>query len=235
MSIQVALILLVGLVLAVALGLLFVNNATAAAWVLVAVFVATEGIVPPLELQVTLGSLTLYGLDLVTAPMFVIGVIRLFMRPNPRAVSLPLAALSALFAVYVLSGTAAFGLQAAVTSARPWLYVLGPLIYATQASPQWTRASFRPAHRRSDRSRRVRPDPLRAVRRSRREHVHRRPRGVPGRTSRGLGRRASDRPVLARRIERPLLSLSGLVVRGRINGCRGRAPSAPNRVGRRRS
>ena len=49
-----------------------------------------------------------------------------------------------LFGIHLLWGAVEFGLQTAITSSRPWLYLLGPLVYATQATPHWTRASFRP-------------------------------------------------------------------------------------------
>lgn len=133
-----------GLLVVVGLTLVFARSSAAAAWMLVAVFAATEAIVPPLELQATLGDLTVYGLDLVTAPLLAIGVVRLLTRPNPRAVSLPLLALSALFGIHVLSGMAMFGMQEAVTAGRPWLYLLGPLVYASQATPVWRRESFFP-------------------------------------------------------------------------------------------
>lgn len=136
--------MLAGLLVVVGLTVVFARSAAAAAWVLVAVFAATEAIVPPLELQATLGALTVYGLDLVTAPLFAIGLVRLLTRPNPRAMSLPLLALSALFGIHVFSGMALFGIQAAVTAGRPWLYLLGPLLYASQAVPTWRRESFVP-------------------------------------------------------------------------------------------
>lgn len=138
------LFLLAGLITVVGLGFVFARSSSAAAWVLVTVFAVTEGIVPPLELQVTLGSLTVYGMDVVAMPMLVIGVARLLSHPHPRWISVSLAALCALFAIHLLSGAAAFGLQAAVTSARPWLYLLGPLMYASQARISWRRESFRP-------------------------------------------------------------------------------------------
>lgn len=136
--------LLASLMAAGALGLLFVRHASAAAWALVAVFVTTLAIVPPIELQVTHSGLTLYALDLVTGLMFGIGIVRLFMRPVPWMISLPITALAILFMIHVAWGIAVFGLQAAVNSSRLWLYVLGPLVFAVEAQPRWTRKSFTP-------------------------------------------------------------------------------------------
>ena len=52
------------------------KSTVAAIWSLVVVVVTTQAIVPPLELQVTGGGLTLYALDLVAALMFAIGASR---------------------------------------------------------------------------------------------------------------------------------------------------------------
>jgi hypothetical protein len=141
--IEVALLAAVAIVV-VALAILFTRSATAAAWTLVAVFAASEAIVPPLGLQATSGSLTVYAMDVVVVVMFAIGLWRLFSRPNPSAVILPLAALSALFAFHAVWGMVNFGLQAGVNGSRAWLYLIGPLVYASQAVPVWTRKSFTP-------------------------------------------------------------------------------------------
>jgi hypothetical protein len=128
----------------VSLAFLFVRSATAAAWLLVGIFAASEAIVPPLGLQMTSGSLTVYAMDLVVMVMCAIGVWRLFSRPNPPSVLLPLAALSALFAFHAVWGIATFGLQGGVNGSRSWFYLIGPLVFASQASPPWTRRSFTP-------------------------------------------------------------------------------------------
>jgi hypothetical protein len=128
----------------VALGALFVRSALSAAWVLVGVWVVSDAIVPPLGLQVTLSGLTIYGLDVVIGLMFVIGAWRLVTRPNPPALFVPLAALSLFLVLHALWGLRTFGLQQAVNGSRDWLYFIGPLVFATQASPSWTRKSFMP-------------------------------------------------------------------------------------------
>ncbi len=136
---------LLALLLAVAgLSVLFVKSTVAAIWSLVVVVVTTQAIVPPLELQVTGGGLTLYALDLVAALMFAIGASRLLTRPTPVAVSLPLLALSFSYVIHVGWGAATLGMQVAVNSSRLWLYVLGPLVYCAQAHGSWSRRSFLP-------------------------------------------------------------------------------------------
>jgi hypothetical protein len=137
-------VLVAALLAVAALTYVFVKSPVAALWALVAAFATTQAIVPPLELQVTLGGFSLYALDLVTALMFAIGVFRLFTRPAPKAVSLPLLALSVAFLFHVLWGATAFGLQEAVNSSRLWLVVLGPLVYCAQAPRSWSRESFLP-------------------------------------------------------------------------------------------
>ena len=127
-----------------AAGVLFARSPEAAAWVLVLGFVATQAMVSPLATGATVMGYSIYALDPVTSVMLVIGVLGLVQRPCPRALSFPLLSLSALLLLHVAWGAATIGLQAAVTVARPWLYVVGPLVYAAQAVPRWTRESFRP-------------------------------------------------------------------------------------------
>ena len=129
----------------VLLGVLFARSPEAAAWVLVLGFVATQALVAsPLGTGATVMGYSLYALDPVTSVMLVVGVLGLLRRPYPRALSFPLLSLSALLGLHVAWGAATIGLQPAVTVARPWLYVVGPLVYAAQAVPKWTRESFRP-------------------------------------------------------------------------------------------
>lgn len=137
-------LLLVALLVMTALTLVFVRSASAALWTLVVVFVTTQGVVPPLELQVTQAGISVYPLDLVVGLMFAIGVFRLLTQPTPTAVSLPLVALSALFLIHLVWGTAIFGLQVAVNSSRLWLALLGPLVYCAVAPRAWSRRSFLP-------------------------------------------------------------------------------------------
>ena len=137
--------ILVAALLAVGgLAYLFAKSASAAAWALVAAFVTTQGIVPSLNIQATQGGITLYALDVVAGLMLAIGVSRLVTRASPPSILLPLAALSALFMIHVAWGIATFGLQVAVNGSRSWLYLLGPLVYASFARPRWTRSSFVP-------------------------------------------------------------------------------------------
>jgi hypothetical protein len=138
------LFVLAGLLAVVGMGVLLANSSSAAAWLLVAVTVLTQSIIPRVELQVTLAAITVYALDLVAGLMFAIGVVRLFTKPNHRSLVLPLAVLSALFATHVALGVAELGVESAVNGSRSWLYFLGPLVYASQARPHWTRKSFLP-------------------------------------------------------------------------------------------
>jgi hypothetical protein len=126
------------------LAVLFVKRPPAALWALVGVFVTTRAIVPPLELQVTRGGITIYALDIVVALMFGIGVVWLLTRPSPIAISLPLLMLSVFFVVHAAWGVSEFGLQDAVNSSRLWLFFLGPLVYGAQAHRSWSRRSFLP-------------------------------------------------------------------------------------------
>ena len=137
-------LLIAVLVALVGLWLLFTSHASAAAWALVGVFVTTQAIVPPIELQVTQGGITFYALDLVTGLMLAIGAMRLLTHQTPRSVSLPVAALILLFALHLAWGVAAFGIQIAVNSSRLWLYMLAPLVFAVEALPRWSRSSFLP-------------------------------------------------------------------------------------------
>jgi hypothetical protein len=137
-------VLVAALLAVAALTYVFAKSPVAAVWTLVTTFAMTEAIVPPLELQMTVGGFSLYALDLVTALMFAIGVFRLLTWPTPKAVSLPLLALSVAFLFHVVWGANAFGLQEAVNSSRLWLAVLGPLVYCAQAPRAWSRESFLP-------------------------------------------------------------------------------------------
>ena len=138
------LLLLGGLAAVAGMGVLLAKSPSVATWLLVAVSVLTQSIIPRIELQLSLDSITVYGLDLVTALMFAIGLARLFTESRQRSLFLPLVTLSALFATHVAIGVAEFGLEAAVNGSRSWLYFLGPLVYASQARPNWTRKSFLP-------------------------------------------------------------------------------------------
>ena len=139
-----AAVLLAALFAVAGLGILFLRSASAAVWSLVVVVVLTQAIVPPLELQVTFGGLTLYALDLVAVLMLAIGMSRLLTQPTAVAVSLPLLSLSVLYIIHVAWGAATLGLQVAVNSSRLWLYLLGPLVYCAQAQLSWSRKSFLP-------------------------------------------------------------------------------------------
>ncbi len=130
--------------LVAAMSALFARNATAAAWVVVGVFAASEAIVPSVGLQATVGTLTIFAMDLVVMIMFTIGFWRLVSRPNPPMLLVPLGALSVLFAFHALWGMATFGLQDGVNGSRSWFYLIGPLVFASQAVPRWTQKSFTP-------------------------------------------------------------------------------------------
>jgi hypothetical protein len=132
------------IVIVVALATLFARNAVIAAWMLVATFAAAEAIVPPIGLQVTVGTLTVYAMDAVVTIMFAIGLWRLALRTNPNSIKAPMWVLSMLFILHALWGMANFGLQDGVNGARSWLYLVGPLVFASQAIPRWTRRSFTP-------------------------------------------------------------------------------------------
>lgn len=137
--------LLVAALLVVAgLTHIFVKSTTVAIWSLVGAFVATQAIVPPLELQVALDGISIYPLDLVAGLMFAIGVAWLLTRPGPVEVSLPLLGLSVLFVIHVAWGATALGLQVAVNSSRLWLYLLGPLVYCVHARRFAARESLLP-------------------------------------------------------------------------------------------
>ena len=141
--VPVALLAATAIVVA-AFAVLFARSATAAAWTLVGVFAASEAIVPPLGLQMTSAGLTVYAMDLVVVIMFAIGLWRLVTRPNPSTVFWPLAVLSGLFAFHAVWGIVTFGLQNGVNGSRAWFYLIGPLVFASQAVPAWTRKSFTP-------------------------------------------------------------------------------------------
>lgn len=138
------LVLLTAVVAVVGLWTLFASRPSAGVWALIVCSVATHDIVPPLAIQVTAAGFNIVPLDVVTGIMLVNGVVGIAKNRAPRQLSRIVAVLVTLFAIHLLWGAAEFGLQTAVTTLRPWLYVLGPLAYATQARPYWTRASFRP-------------------------------------------------------------------------------------------
>lgn len=137
-------VLLAALLAVAGLSILFVRSTSAAIWSLVAAFVTTQAIVPPLDLEVTAGGLSLHALDLIAGLMFAIGLTRLLTQPTPVALSLPLLSLSVLYIIHVAWGAATLGLQLAVNSSRLWLYLLGPLVYCVQAHVSWSRKSFLP-------------------------------------------------------------------------------------------
>jgi len=137
-------LLLTALLAVVAVGFLFARSPSGAAWGLVLAFVATQALVTPLKLEASVMGYSLYVLDPITAIMLVVGVLGLLQGDHPRSLSIPLMTLSALLVLHVVWGMTTVGMQTAVTAARPWLYVVGPLVYASQATPPWTRVSFRP-------------------------------------------------------------------------------------------
>ena len=137
-------LLLSALLAVVGVGVVFANSPSAAAWALAIAFVATEALVSPLELPVTVLGYSIYALDPITSIMLVLGVLGLSRRQYPRALSVPLLALVALLVLHTLWGMTTVGLQTAITACRPWLYVVGPLVFASQVRPRWTRESFRP-------------------------------------------------------------------------------------------
>lgn len=137
-------LLLSALLAVVGVGVVFAKSPSGAAWVLMLAFVTTEALVSPLAQQTTVLGYSIYVLDPIAAIMLVVGVLGLSQRSYPRALAGPLLALAALLVLHVAWGMSAVGLQTAVTVARPWLYVVAPLVYAAQATPPWTRESFRP-------------------------------------------------------------------------------------------
>ena len=137
-------LLLAALAAVAGLALLFTKHASAAAWALVGVFVVAHAIVPPIPLQVTQAGITFYALDAVAGLMLAIGAVRLLSRETPQPVLIPLAALIVLFMLHLAWGIAEFGTQMAVNSARLWLYMLAPLVFAVVALPRWSRSSFLP-------------------------------------------------------------------------------------------
>ena len=143
-SVVTLLLLLAAGLIAVGLWTLFVRRPSAAVWALIVCVIGTHDIVPPLALQITFAGFNVFPLDVVTGVMLAIGVAGLVRQGYPRPLSHALGVFVALFGIHLLWGAVEFGLQTAITSSRPWLYLLGPLVYATQATPHWTRASFRP-------------------------------------------------------------------------------------------
>ncbi len=141
--IEVAFLLTAALVVCGA-WLLFAHSPAAASWVLVAAFIATEGIQPGLTLVTTVGGYSVHGLDVVAFVMLGVGVVRLVSRNRPAWMSPGLVLIAVLFVAHLLWGAMEFGPQTAVNWLRPWLYFISPLVYAAYAVPQWTRASFRP-------------------------------------------------------------------------------------------
>jgi hypothetical protein len=128
----------------IGLGFFFASSPSGAAWVLVAAFVGTQALIAPLELETTVAGYTVYALDPIAGTMLIVGVLGLLQRPQPRGLSAPLLALALLLMLHLLWGMAVIGMQTAVTVSRPWLYVVGPLVFAAQAAPPWRSASFRP-------------------------------------------------------------------------------------------
>src|SRR5262245_49507126 len=113
-------ILLAGLLAVAALAIGFARVPTVASWALIVAFVTTSAMVPPVDLQVTQGGITLYALDFVAGLMLVIGLARLVSRFEPSPASVTLVILSGLFVLSILRGLQEFGLQEAVNSSRPW-------------------------------------------------------------------------------------------------------------------
>ena len=138
------LFLATALVLTVGLGLIFARSTTAGVVILTAAYIVSQGIAERMHLQVTVGGFTIYALDVISALMLGIGLVRLFGPDVPSGLSRPLFILVALLGLHLIWGASQFGLQTAVTSGRDWLNVLAALVFTATALPRWDSRSFRP-------------------------------------------------------------------------------------------
>ena len=147
MHLELALTLLflaTALVLTVGLGLIFARSTTAGIVILTAAYIVSQGIAERMHLQVTVGGFTIYALDVISALMLGIGLVRLFGPDVPSGLSRPLFILVALLGLHLIWGASQFGVQTAVTSGRDWLNVLAAIVFTATAVPRWDSRSFRP-------------------------------------------------------------------------------------------
>ena len=138
--------LLVGLVLLAVLAAFSYLAVKSPAWttaLLLALFTVTQGIRDQLSLSTSVGGFHIYAIDVFCCVLLLIAAFRTLVGAARNTLLGLIWLMVFLFVVHLGRGVPDFGLQTAITAARPWLYFLAPLVYAATTPVPWDRRVWR--------------------------------------------------------------------------------------------
>lgn len=104
---------------------------------LLVLFIPSYAIRDQIDISVTLGGFRVTALDALCAFLLVLGSFRAMTGGRTSGPDLIIAVFASLLVVHIVRGLIAFGLQTAINSSRPWLYLVSCLIYAATAPRPW--------------------------------------------------------------------------------------------------
>ena len=110
---------------------------------LLVLFIPSYAIRDQIDLSATVGSVRITALDTLCAFLLVLGFFRAMTGGRKTGPDLIIVVFASLLVLHIVRGAIAFGLQSAVNSSRPWLYLVSCLIYAATAPRPWDARAWR--------------------------------------------------------------------------------------------
>jgi hypothetical protein len=109
---------------------------------LLALFIPTYAMRDQLDISTHLGTVRVTALDGLSALLFVLGIFRTITGRRRAGVLGATLFLVLLVVLHFARGAAAFGLQTATNSSRPWFYFVSCLVFAATAPKPWGRRAW---------------------------------------------------------------------------------------------
>ena len=110
---------------------------------LLVLFIPTYAIRDQVDLSATLGGFRITALDTLCGFLLMLGFFRAVTGGRKTGLDLVVVVFASLLALHIVRGTIAFGLQPAINSSRPWLYLVSCLIYAATVPRPWDVRAWR--------------------------------------------------------------------------------------------
>lgn len=105
-------------------------------------FIPTSAFRNQLNLSANAGTFHIFAADISCAVLMIVGCSRALARRPQGVAATCLLILVGLFALHVVRGVSAYGLQTATNSSRTWFYLLGPAAYALTVPVPWSRRAL---------------------------------------------------------------------------------------------
>jgi hypothetical protein len=110
---------------------------------LLALFIPSYAMRDQIDLSMTFGGFRITALDALCGFLLLLGFLRMVTGERKTGLDLLLLVFSGLLVLHIARGIIAFGLQPAINSSRPWLYLVSCLIYAATVPRPWDVQAWR--------------------------------------------------------------------------------------------